>query len=331
MAEIYKDTVTPVKTKIFWNNEIVDADNDLVTARIYDITNDITISPSISPTTVISTSTADKVESDVGTYQVSLSRFYTSRNRKFKIIWSYNIGGLNGEHTTYLDVVTPYCSFAEVIDDLQIGSDPSDPKYKNYHDLSMAEKYARKVIEDFTGQNFYLYQEEEVIYGNGSDILPMPYKINQIHKLYADDFLLIDNLSSPQVNNWGYTPVISETGFGIRLDRTELIDNTVYVANGMIPPSINDLYTGQAFRKNVRYRVVGTFGWESVPDEVEQAAVQLIGQYFAKDRMWTDRYLKSVSTFDWDFEYSSDAFSGTGSAYVDKLLAPYVITNMVLI
>lgn len=331
MAEIYKDTVTPVKTKIFWNGEIVDADNDEVSALIYDITEDPTISPAVDPTVILSTMDAEKLLEDRGTYQISLSRYYTSRNRKFKIVWQYNVGGINGEHVTYFDVVTPYCSFSEVIDDLRLGTDPSDPKYKTYHELSMAEKYARNLIEDYTGQSFYLYQDQEVVYGNGSDILPLPYRINAIHKIYADDILLIDNLSNPPINNWGYTPIISETGFGIRLDRTELVDNTVYVANGMIPPSINDLYTGQAFRKGVRYRVSGQFGWDAVPDEVEQAAIQLVGQYFAKDRVWSDKYLKSVSTFDWDFEYTDNAFTGTGSAYVDKLLSPYVLTNMVLI
>jgi hypothetical protein len=331
MAEIYRYSVTPIKTKIFWNGEIVNADNDEVEAVVYNVTEDLTIIPPLNPLASIAILDADKVETDIGTYQISLSQFYTEKTHKYKIVWNYNINGLDGSHTTFVDVVNPYCSFAEVIDDLELGTDPSDPRYKSYHELSMAEKYARKIIEDYTGQSFYLYQDEEVVYGTGSDILPLPYKINSIYKIYADDILLIDNLSTPPVNNWGYTPVISETGFGIRLDRTELVDNTVYVANGMIPPSINDLYTGQAFRKGVRYRVVGEYGWDAVPDEVEQATIQLIGHYFGKDRMWADRYLKSVSTFDWDFEYNDAVYSGTGCAYSDKLLSAYVLSNMVLI
>ncbi len=42
-------------------------------------------------------------------------------------------------------------------------------------------------------------------------------------------------------------------------------------------------------------------------------------------------YLKSVSTFDWDFEYNDSVYSGTGCAYSDKLLSAYVLSNMVLI
>ena len=85
MAEIYKNTITPVKTKIFWGGEIVNADNDLVQAVVYDITEDPTIVPAINPTVAISSSTATKIETDNGSYQLVLSTFYTNRTRKFKI------------------------------------------------------------------------------------------------------------------------------------------------------------------------------------------------------------------------------------------------------
>ena len=53
--------------------------------------------------------------------------------------------------------------------------------------------------------------------------------------------------------------------------------------------------------------------------------------YFSKDRVWKDRYVNKISTTDWDFEFASDAFSGTGSAYADKLLLDYVVTQMVVV
>jgi len=143
--------------------------------------------------------------------------------------------------------------------------------------------------------------------------------------------LLVDNLSTPTVNNWLYYPIISETNFGIRVDRTGLIDNTVYVANGMVPPSINDTYEGTAFVKNIRYRVEGRYGWESVPNNVQLACIELMKDYFAKDTTWRNKYVKSLQTFDWQFEYSGDAYSGTGNQLADKLLSPYVLTQMVVI
>ena len=51
--------------------------------------------------------------------------------------------------------------------------------------------------------------------------------------------------------------------------------------------------------------------------------------YFAKDRSWRNKYIKNISTFDWDFEYTSEAYSGTGNAYADRLLADYVMVSKV--
>jgi hypothetical protein len=51
--------------------------------------------------------------------------------------------------------------------------------------------------------------------------------------------------------------------------------------------------------------------------------------YFSKDTIWRNKYIKKISTFDWDFEYTGEAHSGTGNAYADKLLADYVLTTKV--
>lgn len=328
MAEIYKDSITPVKTKIFWGGEIVNADNDEVQATVYDITEDPTIFPPLNPEVEISQSMANKIETDNGSYQLVLSTYYTDRSRKLKIVWDYQIDGYDGQHSTYVDVVTPYVSLEEVIEDLSLGSDANDPNNKTYHELRMAEKYARKMVEYYTGQKFYLHDDKFTIVGNDSDTLPLSYKINSLHTLHANDQLLIDNLND--INYLGYTLEPTTSGFGIKINQSSFVDNTVYVANGMLPPSISDI-SPNIFRRGHHYDVYARFGWEDVPDDVEQATIEIMRSYFAKDRVWKDRYVNKISTTDWNFQYASDAFSGTGSAYADKLLLDYVVTQMVVV
>ena len=53
--------------------------------------------------------------------------------------------------------------------------------------------------------------------------------------------------------------------------------------------------------------------------------------YFSKDKVWRDKYMKSISTFDWKFEYNAETYRGTGNVYVDQILLPYVINQMVVI
>jgi len=326
MAEIYKDQTSPIKTKIFWGGELVDADG-AVTAVVYDITEDDTIAPAVNPSVPVGTFTATKLETDMGTYQIVLPLSLCRRNRKFKIEWRYQVNNNQASHIYFTNVVTPYANLSDVIDDLNFGTDPSDPNYKSYHELQMAEKYARKLIEIYTNQSFHLYDDRQIVYGSGSDILPMPFKLNEIHEVYENDVLLIDNINN--VKNWIYVPMISESGFGIRVNRQQLMDDMIYSANGMIQPTINDQGFSAAFKKDRRYSVQGRFGWSSIPDNVEEACIILIKQFFDQDRAWKDKYVKNISTFDWKFEFLQDAHKGTGNLYADQLLSPYVLNGMV--
>jgi hypothetical protein len=140
--------------------------------------------------------------------------------------------------------------------------------------------------------------------------------------------LWIDNIHS--INNLGYVIEPTTSGFGIKINQSSLLEGSTYIANGMVPPSINDSMPN-IFKRNKHYDVYARFGWESVPDDVEQATIEIMRSYFSKDRAWRDRYVNKISTTDWDFEFASDAFSGTGSAYADKLLLDYVVTQMVVV
>jgi hypothetical protein len=327
MAEVYKNSNDIVKTKVFWRSELVDPGSS-VAVVIYDITKDPKISPPINPNTPVAIITATEDDVNPGTYFISIPFNLTTRNRKFKLTWQVTVDYQTEFLTTYCDVVTPYVSIAEAIDDLNLGSDPSDPMYKDYHEIRMAEKYARKMVEYYTGQKFSLYDDKFTIMGNDSDTLPLSSKIHMLHTLEENDQLWIDNLNN--INNIGLVIEPTTSGFGVKVNQSSILTGDVYIANGMVPPSIHD-NSPNIFKRNKHYDVYARFGWESVPDEVEQATIEIMRTYFAKDRAWKDRYVNKISTTDWDFQYSSDAFSGTGSAYADKLLLDYVVTQMVVV
>lgn len=327
MAEVYIESNFPVKTKIFYAGEIMDADGSVV-AKVYDITEDPAITPAINPGDLITQLVATKMEEDFGTYKVVFPFSLTTRPRKFKLEWTYAIGSELVKHYSTVDVVRPYADLGDAIEDLNFGTDTSDPNNKTYHELIMAEKWARKTIEGYTGQQFYLYNDLHVVYGDGADSLRLPFKISELHELYENDILLVDTINN--INNWNYDTQISESGFGIRINRANMLDNTVYTANGMVPPSINDTYNG-VFKSGSVYKIQGVYGWDTVPQEVTEACIHLMRDYFSKDRKWREKYLASVQSFDWNFKYNTGAFVGTGNLYVDQILLPYVLTQMVVI
>lgn len=323
MAEILIRTQSPVTHQVFWNGDIATPDSTPV-VHVYDITSDPAINPEINPNELIATLIAVLDENNPGTYTVYVPYEFTDRNRTLRLQWEYSIDGTYIARSDEVFVVTPYVDFNHV-QDLGFSTDSSDPNYRSYKDLVRAEKYARKQIEQYTGQSFFLYDDVFVLNGYDSDTLPLPAKIYELHELYANDILLVDNLTP--INNWNYDVQISDTGYGIRVNKASLLDNTVYTANGMVPPTIND--SSGIFQDNVSYKVQGRFGWERVPDDVELAAIELMKDYFSKDTAWRNKYIKNISTFDWDFEYTSEAYAGTGNAYADRLLADYVMVSKV--
>ena len=323
MAEILLKSQSPITHQVYWNGDI-GIPNALPTVKLYDVTNDPAISPSLSPTVVLETLTSVADENNPGSYIVYIPFQYTDRNRSLRLKWEYYIGEKYISREDEVYVVTPYVDFNHV-QDLGFSIDSSDPEYKSYKELILAERYARKQIEQYTGQKFYLYDDVYTLYGYDSDTLPLPAKIQDLHELYANDILLLDNLNS--INNWNYDVEISTTGYGIRVNRANMLDNTVYTANGMVPPSIHD--GSGVFRSGVQYKIQGRFGWDKVPDDVELAGVELMKDYFSKDKTWRNKYIKNISTFDWDFEYTSEAYAGTGNAYADRLLADYVMVSKV--
>lgn len=323
MAEILIKSQSPITHQVFWNGDVAVADS-LPTVKLYDVTMDPAISPSINPTHLLTMLTSVADENNLGSYTVNIPYQYTDRNKTLRLKWEYTINGTSVLREDEVFIVTPYVDFNHV-QDLGFSTDSSDPNHKSYKELLRAEKYARKQIEEYTGQKFYLYDDLYVVYGYDSDTLPVPSKINQLHELYSNDVLLLDTING--IDNWNYPVEISESGYGIRINRAGLLDNTVYTANGMVPPSIHD--SSGIFQSGIAYKIQGRFGWEKVPDNVELAAIELMKDYFSKDTMWRNKYVKSISTFDWDFEYTGDAYTGTGNAYADNLLADYVLTTKV--
>lgn len=68
-----------------------------------------------------------------------------------------------------------------------------------------------------------------------------------------------------------------------------------------------------------------------MPTQVDLACIELIKDFFSNDKEWRNRYLKTIQTFDWNFEFDSQAYTGTGNAYADQLLSEYVLTQSVII
>ena len=320
----------PVETKLFVNGEPVTPSS--VTVDVYVSFLGDYQETQTNPLTAQGTNlVATPVETDIGVYALSIPSSLLSPaayGKTFRLIWKYIVNGVTHKKQTWVEVVTPYVSLVEAADQLGFGSDSNDPNHKTFKELKQAEKYARMMIDSYTKQKFSLYGDAISIMGSDSDTLLLPKRITSITKITHNDDVWIDSWGA--VNNIGFTFKPTLSGFGVTVDKSYSLTGDVYIANGMIPPSINT-ESPNIFKRGKTYEIRGVFGWDHVPPSVEEAAIELMKMYFAKDRVWKERYIKKISTTDWNFEYSSEAFNGTGSSYADKLLADYVVTQMVIV
>ena len=224
MAEIYVNTSTPATTKIYVKGEAVTPSSP-VTVKVYDVTGDPVISPPIITTSILTTLTAEESEVDIGSYTVYLPLSYTSRTRKFKLVWEWQYENVAYSNTTMLDIVTPYVDIQEAAQEMGLGSDSNDPNHKTYQELRLAERYARNIIDSYTGQKFSLHDDYFSSVGNDSDTMPLTQKVNRLHTLHVNDQLLVDNLN--EVNNLGLTIDITTSGFGLKVNIASILNNDV--------------------------------------------------------------------------------------------------------
>ena len=240
---------------------------------------------------------APKKES-TGVYYVAInSNDIVDRFTEVHFIYELEDYGLIVEKQKF-EISRRIVSFDEVLEMLP------NIEYKQYDEL---ERTVRALIEVFCKQKFnYWYGTREVRGNEGQINLPQYLEeLDSISKpLSAVQTFLI---SSPED---GYR--ITENGFSIENDRGMELRKSVH---GKL--------------KESDFKILGQWGYVSVPNEVKQAAAALIQQKLCPDSVYRERFVDSIRNENMNIKYNPDTYSNsTGNADADKLLAPYRILHI---
>ena len=274
--------------------------------------------------TVLVSSASATSEIPLGKYTYIVTPDITQSNRVLQVLWSYTLGGKATSQTQFIEVVTPYALVSDIISYYKLGAVPSQPNYYSEQDIMIAENIARTQINNYTMQDFgnrYDYQE---IFGIGSDALELTERMLTVDKLYENDELVIDYTASPTYNNFGFDVELTQTGKALRI-KTNLFD-TRY--DNQVDPTI--IAYGK-FRNNSRYKIVGSIGYNYVPQDIKLCTLLLCGDLLSNDAAWRNKYLKKVTLAEVSFELSAGALNGTGNVIVDGILDQYRNINIVVI
>ena len=308
--ELYTGQTQDIYLDIYVEDEIRVADVN-PTVTIYDGDTDV----------LLTSGYALHENNDEGKYAFRIIDNHLLTDKLIKAVWTYSVDGNAMSSINYYTVVTPYISLAEVYTKLHIGRNEGEANYVKFHEVADAERFARFMVQNYTGVDFGKKERSVSAYGQDADVLFLGERIISYTVIKENNKVVIDKINN--INLFSHAVEITDTNHSLRIISDDDINEGG--KKDIVYPSTGSFYGGY------RYDVTGVFGYKHVPEKVQAAVVMLMKDYFGKDNIWRARYVNSVSFGDTDMQFSKLAFRGTGNFYVDKLLDEYKSTNMAVI
>lgn len=177
-------------------------------------------------------------------------------------------------------------------------------KYSEYEEL---ERTTRGLIEVFCKQKFNHWYGIREVRGNEATILLPQYldKLDSISKKMSSvDMFLISTAAD------GFD--ITDEGLSIKNDRSVETRKSIH---GRL--------------RETDFKVLGQWGYVSVPAQIKQAAAALIQQKLCPDSVYRERFIESIRNENTNIRISPETYNhSTGNADADKLLAPYRVIHL---
>lgn len=256
------------------------------------------------------------IPSVAGRFSLPLTYIETQYDGQLTVEWT----ATDFERTQLIDVRNPLVSLSKLRTLFE--------ENKSDAELAELENAVRLVIESVTGQTFDYEYATYYIPGTGGDRVALPKRLARLEEIVGGP------IGYFSVSSDGWFLYIRNKNFLTTKEAPpeEFQDNKVWTGDGLSGGVIYvpDTYWNQ-FRKGIQYAVTGEWGYSTIPDPIQEAAMLLANDIACNEVIYRDRYLDSMKAQDWNLEFNPGAFRDTGNARVDKLLEPYKRSEPVII
>lgn len=285
MKEIYTNTSEPLTLQIWYSQQVVPS-SSTVTVQI--LKNDVIVGSG-----VVSAADANNV------YSYLMPPALTAVDAEYTVVWSYSVQGVPMKKTEQLLVVTPY------VRPERFTAEFPGLEGVPYESLKQLERTVRYVVNAYCKQSFNLQRNEwhTVQIGVGSHVY-LPKRLVKLHSAYNGTALVTGSLAVNYLQQvitfptlYGYVDVKADIG---------------------LPGSPT------LFRQGDFVRLLGDWGWATIPGPVEHAASLLLAQYMEPESNWHRQRVEAVSSFDSRVQFAGDPSKTTGNVHVDQILSGYV-------
>ena len=244
-------------------------------------------------------------------YTATIDEEYNRYDRNIKIEWT-SVTASNGASNSiqYASLVRPYATVSRIKELADISASTTDAEILN------AERKARYFLQSHLPMKFNKEKTSVTVYGNNSDVLYLPMRILEIMSVYEDDVLVYDVDSD--VNDLDFDIETSDSKYRVKIINTDTSPNNILEF-----PEVVVIPQAGVFDKDKRYKVVGVFGYDYVPNAIEQATALLVEDYLCNDWNIRNKAIASMKTDSYQYNYITDFAGGTGNLLVDSLISPW--------
>jgi hypothetical protein len=235
---------------------------------------------------------------------------------KYRADFTYTVSGTSYTKSQYINVYTPYITADTFFED--------HPELEDdwYDKFDKMEKKVRNIINTFCGQGFEHYPNKSIeISGTGKNTLHLPYPINTLRKVTMNsgtsDQEVLHDYEDVTVNNIEKAKEPHRFGSTYYLQFRRSTLDSVNVA----------LLTNKFYPRDA-YLIEGDFGWQFVPNNIEQAADLLLEDMMNDDSEFRRHGIHRVDMDTIEYFTNTNFFETTGNIDADILLMDYTLFIM---
>lgn len=218
-----------------------------------------------------------------------------------------------------VEVVSPYVQIHEIKALLDI---------TDTEEAVAIELAARHVINSYTGQRFDKSHKTLTVEGHGETALRLPERLVELDGVST----LTGKLDPNSI-------IVVSDGWYIKKRWADVIEeletDDEYFGEDTRPGGVTYAPTGHhrvsEWRDDYPFKITGTWGYNSVPVPVVEAARLLAEDYSCLESSYRDKFLKNIRAADWRLEFSSRSWESTGNARADMLLSDYIILDWAVV
>jgi len=234
---------------------------------------------------------------------------------KHRADFTYSISGTEYTQSQYINVYTPYLTWAEFLaNHSELSSFESQFDY--------FEKRARNIIDTYCGQSFEYYPSKSItLDGTNHKNLHLPFPIATLRKVTFNagdsDAEVIHDSNDASLNNIEKVRQTFnfESSFYLRFKANIVQTNTSRIL-------------GKTFKEHSDYKIEGDFGWRFVPLNVKQAADLIVTDLMNDDSEYRRHGITSVDMDTISFTMKPSFYESTGNIEADVLLTDYTLFVM---